>query len=61
MKKTGFDEMWGGGNTRSIRKPYLSFAKWVDEVSVDEMLVRQASAEQIFRKTGITFAVYSND
>ena len=61
MKKTGFDEMWGGGNTRSIRKPYLNFAKWVDEVSVDEMLVRQASAEQIFRKTGITFAVYSND
>ncbi len=61
MKKTGFDEMWGGGKTRSIRKPYLSFAKWVDEVSVDEMLIRQASAEQIFRKTGITFAVYSND
>jgi uncharacterized circularly permuted ATP-grasp superfamily protein len=61
MKKTGFDEMWGGGKTRSIRKPYRNFAKWVDEISVDEMLIRQASAEQIFRKTGITFAVYSND
>ena len=60
MTNSGFDEMWGAGKTRSVRKPYLDFANWVDEVSIEELLVRQETAEKIFRRTGITFAVYSN-
>ncbi len=54
-----FDEM--NGFTGKARKPYSVLKDWLDKHNIEELKLRQAAAEHIFRKTGITFAVYSNE
>lgn len=61
MKKAAFDEMWGDWGGEDPRAPYEKFAQWLETTSDEDLLLRQHAAEHIFRKTGITFAVYSND
>lgn len=61
MKKSIFDEMWGDVAGEDVRAPYKELAAWLDENSVEDLSKRQLAAEHIFRKTGITFAVYSSD
>lgn len=56
-----FDEMWGDWGGEDPRAPYEKFAQWLETTSDEDLLIRQHAAEHIFRKTGITFAVYSND
>jgi len=51
-----FDEMKGlnGG----VRPAYRELSLWLDEVPSDVLDYRRREAELIFRRTGITFAVY---
>lgn len=51
-----FNEMSGeDGVTRSA---YEGVARWIDETGVDALLLKTEEAEAIFRRIGITFAVY---
>ena len=60
MKKA-FDEMWGDWGGEDPRGPYVNFAAWLEDISNEDLNLRKQAAEHIFRKTGITFAVYSNE
>jgi uncharacterized circularly permuted ATP-grasp superfamily protein len=53
---TAFDEMRGvnGG----LRSAYTELSRWLDEVPPDVLDYRRREAELIFRRIGITFAVY---
>lgn len=61
MTKSIFDEMRGMTEGSEIRAPYKALANWLTSNSIEDLKLRQLAAEHIFRKTGITFAVYSND
>lgn len=61
-----FDEMIGFEaqfdlGAANVRVPYKGVQKWLNATSVEELQKRQAAAEHIFRKSGITFAVYSDE
>jgi len=51
-----FDEMRGNGD--AIRAPYERVSEWIDRSGLDLLRQRSAEAEAIFRRIGITFAVY---
>ena len=51
-----FDEMSGTGD--EIRAPYARVAKWIEDAGVALLQKRSEEAEAIFRRIGITFAVY---
>ena len=52
----GFDEMCGEGGT--VREHYRGYDRWLAEQPPQVMLSRREEAEVIFRRVGITFAVY---
>ncbi len=51
-----FDEMHAGNE--AVRDHYLGYDRWLREQPSDVMLSRREEAEMIFRRVGITFAVY---
>ena len=51
-----YNEMFS--DDRSVRGPYEKVAEWINAAGVDLLKLRQSEAEAIFRKIGITFAVY---
>ncbi len=51
-----FDEMYAAPDT--VREHYRSYAGWLAEQPGDLMQLRREEAELIFRRVGITFAVY---
>jgi len=51
-----FDEM--GGSDGASREPYAQLARWLGEVPADILDYRRREAELLFRRIGITFAVY---
>ena len=51
-----YNEMFA--DDRSVRAPYEKVAEWINAAGVDLLKLRQNEAEAIFRKIGITFAVY---
>ncbi len=51
-----FDEM--GGGEGSVRPPYAELSKWLGEVKPELLDYRRHEAELVFRRIGITFAVY---
>ena len=53
---TQFDEMHSAPD--EVRAHYRSYARWLDEQPGDVMHLRREEAELIFRRVGITFAVY---
>jgi len=53
-----FDEM--GGRAGAIRAPYEKLAQWLAETPPDVLASRRAQAELLFRRIGITFAVYGS-
>jgi uncharacterized circularly permuted ATP-grasp superfamily protein len=55
-----FDEMYAD-ETRTIRKHYREFEAWLAEQPPDTIAHKRAEADLIFRRVGITFAVYGND
>ena len=46
------------GENGSVRAPYAKVAEWIATAGTDLLKLRQSEAEAIFRKIGITFAVY---
>ena len=51
-----FDEMHA--NAGAVREHYRGYERWLTEQPSDVMLSRREEAEMIFRRVGITFAVY---
>ncbi|HKB36699.1 MAG TPA: circularly permuted type 2 ATP-grasp protein [Gemmataceae bacterium] len=56
---TAFDEMHGSGD--GVREPYRSIHQWLEAQEIADLIAKRAAAEALFRRTGITFAVYSED
>ncbi len=50
-----FNEMFQDG---AVRKPYAGLEPWSAGMPADRRLAKQAEAEALFRRIGITFAVY---
>ncbi|MGZ3240347.1 MAG: circularly permuted type 2 ATP-grasp protein [Burkholderiaceae bacterium] len=55
-----FDEMYVDGST-DVREHYREFGAWLAEQPDDIIARKRAEADLIFRRVGITFAVYGND
>jgi len=51
-----FDEMWGRDNI--VRAPYGELAAWLEQIPPNVLDQRRREAELVFRRIGITFAVY---
>jgi len=56
MSRPMFDEM--NATPSSVRAHYRSYQRWLARQSDEAMQARRAEAEMIFRRVGITFAVY---
>ena len=54
-----FDEMFVDPNTP--RPAYGRYSEWLDGQNTNAMLKKSQEAEDLFRKTGITFAVYGKE
>ncbi len=52
---TCFNEMYDEGQ---VRDPYARLQDWMQAMPADRRLEKQAEAEELFRRIGITFAVY---
>ncbi len=50
-----FDEMNSGDG---VRAPYLAVAEWLAQMDAATLHARRSEAEAVFRRIGITFAVY---
>ncbi|MBK1665507.1 hypothetical protein CKO38_12890 [Rhodospirillum rubrum] len=59
MPPTPFDEMTNpdGG----IRSPYGLYSDWVNQTPLDTLRQKHAQADVLFRRIGITFAVYGDN
>ena len=44
-----------------VRDPYLSVDQWLQTQKIDDLKRKRSEAEALFRRTGITFAVYGDD
>nr|WP_189503247.1 circularly permuted type 2 ATP-grasp protein [Tianweitania populi] len=44
-----------------LRQPYQKYQAWLDEQDPARLTEKMQDAERVFRKTGITFAVYGED
>ena len=42
----------------TVRPAYADFAELLDDLSIEFLVTKQAAAEELFRRLGITFAVY---
>ncbi|MDN3922280.1 circularly permuted type 2 ATP-grasp protein [Roseateles violae] len=60
--RPSFDEMQapGGADPTTTREHYRSYAQWLAEQPEATMRARREEAELIFRRVGITFAVYGD-
>ena len=54
--KSSFDEMHAAG--QKVREHYGTYDQWLKQQPVEMMSLRREEAEMIFRRVGITFAVY---
>lgn len=54
-----FGEMKSAG-TAAVRLAYAELSQWLSEISLQELDFRQREAELLFRRIGITFAVYGD-
>src|SRR5438093_9742373 len=57
--QTAFDEMNAAGST-PVRAHYAAYARWLADQPESLMRERREQAELIFRRVGITFAVYGD-
>ncbi|WP_114966755.1 circularly permuted type 2 ATP-grasp protein [Alkalilacustris brevis] len=55
MENRYFNEMYENG---AIRPPYRRLAEWTETMPAELRNLKQAEAEELFRRIGITFAVY---
>jgi uncharacterized circularly permuted ATP-grasp superfamily protein len=56
--RTFFNEMYVDG---TLRPAYEAVTQWFDHLGPDELTQKQAEAEMLFRRIGITFAVYGDN
>ena len=58
-----FDEMYEQPpySGAAVRKHYQRYDQWLTTQPADRMRARRDEAEMIFRRVGITFAVYGDD
>ena len=56
--RPSFDEMHASGAT--VREHYQTYDRWLSQQPGDMMRARREEAELIFRRVGITFAVYGD-
>ena len=57
-----FDEMYGGASGHlDVRSGYEVLKRWLDDTPGDLLDTRRQQAELLFRRIGITFAVYGDD
>jgi len=54
--RRAYDEMHAA--TQSVRDHYAGYGRWLDKQPGEAMQARREEAEMIFRRVGITFAVY---
>lgn len=54
-----FDEMTSADGV--VREHYVRYAKWLAELPVDRVREKLAEADTLFRRAGITFAVYGDE
>ncbi len=54
-----FDEMRGAEN--GVRNAYRAYQRWLEATPVERLIEKHQQADLIFRRLGITFAVYSSD
>jgi len=59
IDKSPFDEMYNADG--SVREPYLILDRWLKEQPAQALSLMAADAEAIFRRLGITFAVYGSN
>jgi uncharacterized circularly permuted ATP-grasp superfamily protein len=43
-----------------VRLAYADFAELLDGLSIESLVTKQIAAEELFRRLGITFAVYAD-
>ncbi len=55
-----FNEMYSG-DVNEVREHYRAFQQWLTEQPAAVIARKQAEADLLFRRVGITFAVYGND
>ncbi|MDB5764859.1 MAG: circularly permuted type 2 ATP-grasp protein [Herminiimonas sp.] len=55
-----FDEMYAD-ESATVREHYREFERWLSEQAPETIARKRAEADLIFRRVGITFAVYGND
>jgi uncharacterized circularly permuted ATP-grasp superfamily protein len=53
-----YDEMHGWNNSADVRDVYRPIQRWLDESPPELLEARRRQAEILFRRIGITFAVY---
>ena len=56
--KPAFDEMETGSAAGAVRAHYRDYQRWLSQQPAEVMHARREEAEMIFRRVGITFAVY---
>ncbi|HEX8955242.1 MAG TPA: circularly permuted type 2 ATP-grasp protein [Burkholderiaceae bacterium] len=56
-----FDEMYADAAVGKVRGHYREFEAWLAEQATETIAHKRAEADLIFRRVGITFAVYGND
>ena len=56
IRRTAFDEMV---ESDGVRPPYRLVSEWLEKAPQREFDLRRREAELLFRRIGITFAVYS--
>jgi len=54
-----FDEMLSGNS--GVRNAYAGYDRWFQEQDPARLTAKMSDAESVFRKTGITFAVYGQE
>ncbi len=59
MQRKAFDEMYDGSDR--VRAHYREFERWLSEQTPDAMQFKRAEADLVFRRVGVTFAVYGEN
>ena len=59
MSAKPFDEMHSA--KQEVRGHYADFSKWLNSQAPERLANKRAEADLIFRRVGITFAVYGDD
>ena len=59
MSSTPFDEMYTPSG--EVRSHYQDFSRWLEMQSSEKLQNKRAEADLIFRRVGITFAVYGEE